>query len=372
MNKQTPHRWFAAVLLALTLSVTARATPAATLNNADAQTSSIAAVNALPASDGVILFNIERILQEALPRIVPWKIVAELNSINDYLWLQSGIDPRQIKSLAIGFRTPKLITSRVLPDYYFILDGTFNPEKLVQTLRESKAGQFHEEQYKGRSIYLFDLDLILGAPPQESFPSFLRGTSLAFIDARTLVIGGLTDVQRTIDASDGQGRINARLVNLATLTPDALISFAALGEKAKDPNLLPINRQTSDELIQALASIDQFSGALTMKRDSFEFLLFARTGNSRQALALKDILLPLIRQAAATIPDKRLQGILDALEVSTQENVLRARTEISLSLVATLIKEMEAPPAKSNKAKGRRQKLSPKSKVQSPKSKHRS
>lgn len=366
MNKQTSHLWFAAVLLALTLNVTALATPTAKRSNTNAQSSSVAAVNALPTSDGVVLFNVERILQEALPRLMPRESVTELSSINDFLWLETGIDPRQVRSLAIGFRTPKQITSRILPEYYFILDGTFNAEKLLQRLREAKAGQFREEQYKGRSIYLFDLDLILGAPsPLELLPSFLRGVSLAFIDAHTLVVGGLTNVQRTIDASDGQGRINPRLVNLATQTPDALISFAALGEKAKDPDLLTINWQTSDELMEVLASIDQFSGALTMKPDSFEFLLYARTGNSRQAQALKDILLPLVRQAAASIPDKRLHGILDALEVSTEENVLHARTEISLSLVATLIKEMEAPPAK--KAKGR-----PKSKVAKPKSRRRS
>lgn len=373
MNKQTSRTFFAAILLVLMLSVTALATPTATQSIASAQASSVAAVNALPASDGVILFNIERILQEALPRVMSREAVAELNSINDFLWLETGIDPRQVRSLVIGFRTPKLITSRILPEYYFILDGTFNAEKLLQRLREAKAGQFREEQYKGRSIYLFDLDLILGAPsPLELFPSFLRGVSLAFIDAHTLVVVGLTNVQRTIDASDGQGRINTRLVKLATQTPDALISFAALGEKAKDPDLLTINWQTSDELIEVLASIDQFSGALTMKPDSFEFLLYARTGNSRQAQALKDILLPLVRQAAASIPDQRLHGILDALEVSTEENVLHARTEIPLSLVSTLIKEMEAAPAKSGKAKGKRQRLSPKHKGQRPKSRHRS
>lgn len=354
MKKRTSHTSLALVFSSLILSATLFSSPTAAQSGGSAPASMMEAVNALPASDGVVLVNVQRLLREALPRVLPPEEIAELNLLGEGARLQTGVDLQRLESIAVGIRTQKLITSRRLPEYCFVLKGAFDSAQLLKTLRESGAGKFREEQYRGRSIYFFDLDLILGVPPAAAFPPFLRGVALSILDERTLVIGGHADVQRTVDAAEGQGRINPQLVKLATSAPGALISIAALGLKTKDPTLITTNWQTSDELTQALESIDQLSASLTMKAGSFEFLLLARTGNSRQAELLKNILLPLIHQAASTIKDARLRDIVDTLQVNTESNTLHARTEIPQALLATLVKEAVAPPPTSINAQQQR------------------
>ena len=345
MNKQTSHILFAAILSAFMLHATALRSSTAAQKSAGAPAAALEAVGALPVSDGVLLLNTQPLLQTALPRVLLPEDIDEINSLSDFYRAHIGVDPRQLKSVAIGFRSQKGIISRALPDYYATLKGAFDRQQITIALRAAAPHSLREEEYNGRHIYVFDLDEIFGVPGAgRGLPWLISGFSLAVLDDSTLALGNLINVRRTIDASDGQGRINAQLVRLATLTPDALISVAALGNKVRDPALTPINQQTADEVTRALEAIDQFSAALTMRREVFELLLFVRTSNARQTQTLKDVLLPLIQQLGGAIRDERLRAILNALEVSTEDNVLHARTEIPQALVATLIKESQAPP----------------------------
>jgi hypothetical protein len=373
MNKQTAQLLFALVLSALMLNATAHTSPIAAQPLAPAPSSPFEAVGALPASDGVFLVNVQGLLQKAVPRVLPPEAISELDMMSEFLRAQAGIDVRRLNSIAVGFRVLRFITSRTLPEYYAVFKGAFNSELLVKALREADSGRLREEEYRGYRIYTFDLNAMLATPGMPPLPAFIRSLALVILDDTTLAVGSLDNVRRTIDASDGQGRINSELVKLATLAPDTLMSFSVLNIKAKDPGLMTTNWRAADELTQALESIDQLSASVTMKTEGFEFLLFARTGSARQAEVLRDLLLPLIRQTGGMISDARLRGVFDTLQMTTEENVLHARTEISQTLVATLIKESQATPAPPHIARRKRLKANvrKKSKVQSPRPKSR-
>jgi hypothetical protein len=368
MNKQAARLLFALLLSAFMLNATTSSIAAQ--GSVPAASASLEALGALPASDGVFVINVQALLQKAMPRVLPPEAVTELDSMGEFLRAQIGVDLRRLSSVAIGFRMLPFITSRQLPEYYAVLKGAFNSELLVKALRKSNSKALREEEYRDYRIYVFDLDAILGAPGAP-VPSLFRGLALVILNDTTLAVGSLDNVRRTIDASDGQARINSQLVKLATLSPDALITFAAINLKAKDPGLMTTRWHTADELTQALEAIDQLSASLTMKTEGFEFLLFARTGSARQAEVLKDLLLPLIRRSADSIPDARLRVVVEALQVTTEDNVLHARAEISQTLVATLIKESQATPPPPHIARRKRLKanIRKKSKVQGQKSK---
>ena len=107
-----------------------------------APSSTSAPLNLLPPSDLVAFVNVNRLINDAAPKVMadnPAKL-AEFNAALDKLKMQTGLDARSFSSVALGLRyqhpTPGITTA----DTVAIISGTFNASALVAAGRLASKG----------------------------------------------------------------------------------------------------------------------------------------------------------------------------------------------------------------------------------------
>ena len=158
-------------------------------------------LSSLPPSDAVALINVNRVLDEALPKLLaenPAKL-ADVTSELAKFKTQTGLDPRSFDQIALGlnYKYPRegitTISTAVLAR------GTFNAGAIVAAGRLAANGKYAEQKYQGKTIYLFSLDQqirLLGL-----WNLNVRDLAVTAVDGNTLALGGLGGVQ-LVDLSE--------------------------------------------------------------------------------------------------------------------------------------------------------------------------
>ncbi|HEX8746917.1 MAG TPA: hypothetical protein VF717_06930 [Pyrinomonadaceae bacterium] len=344
MNKRIFSSFIAVVLLSL---VAVGGAPEA---RAQARTTGTASAPAaqdpltmLPASDGVLVADVRRVLNEALPRAFsadPAKL-AQINADIDRFKTRTGVDLRSVDRMAIGTRFQQ-VGQATRMETVAIARGTFRADIIVAAGRLAAKDKYRTEKYAGRNIYIFTLD-----EQMKLFGLFnmkLTDIAVSVMDTHTLAIGQLSRVREAIDASAGKSRVGAELVQLATRTPTALIGFGANVPAATIRDLGGIGLD-SDEISKNIASIRQLYGAIGMTGTGFDMQAVARTEDAQSAKSLndtitgaKEFISPLVSQFMRNeAKAKLLRNALDSLKVSTAGNELQLRLEVAQSDLATLV-----------------------------------
>jgi hypothetical protein len=296
------------------------------------------ALAALPASDAVMLIDIKRLLNDAVPRVLandPVRL-ARLNAHVEQFKAQYGFDVRSFEQIAVGLRFQSPRAGVTTTDMIAIVHGTFNSGALLAAGRLAAKGKYKEEKYKDSTIYIFDVNdkVKMGG----LFDMNVKQLAVAALDANTLVFGEPDGVRSTIGGSNARKRINTELIQLAMRNPNAFISFGAnvpaSATQGKDFG--------NDEINKNLASIRQAYGALGLTPDGVDLTAIARTDRADQAKALGDTLSALKQFGGMFVsqlpPDKgkMAQAAIDSLSITTAGN----ETQIKLALAQAAINEL--------------------------------
>lgn len=350
VNKKV-YALFLAIICALTaITLTGGAqTKPATQNTAGVSASSVAPLNLLPASDVVAFVDVKRLLNEAAPKVLadsPAKL-AEFNADIDQLKTRTGIDARSFDRIAVGMRYTHPSAGVTKADTVVVARGSFNAGALLAAGRVASKGKYQEQDYKGTTVYLFDLKGQTPAVP--GMPLKISELAAAALDTNTLVIGELAAVRATLDAGRGEGRVNNDLVQLASRTPNAIMGFSA-NVPAGLTNGLDVN---NDEIARILGTIRQAYGAVGTTQNGFDMLMVARTEKADQARSLSETLTALKQFGGLVIPQlpadlgKVAQNTLDSLKISAEGTDASIRVEVLQSDISTLMRAFRpkiAPP----------------------------
>lgn len=247
----------------------------------------VALLQALPASDGVLFVDLKRVLHEALPTVLASepKRLAQINAQLDRFKQQTGLDPRSFERVAVGFRlTPA--NGGFNADPLVLVNGSFNAGALIAAGKLTQQGKYQEEDYKGRKLYRFPLGeevSLLGLN--------LKGKELAVMekDANTLVFGEAAMLRTAVDEGlDKAAPINAEAIALATRNPNALIG---LGGNVPAEGIKSLGLDTeNDEIGKTIATIRQAAGAVTLTERGANIALAARAEKDEEAKNLTDTL----------------------------------------------------------------------------------
>jgi len=294
----------------------------------------------LPASDAVVFVDLRRLLSDAIPRALasdPAKL-AEVNADIEQFKTRTGIDPRAFDRLAVGARLASLPDGKLKIDHAVaIAHGTFDPGALVAAGRLAANGQYTEQKFGGKSIYVFR--------PQDRIKLFgllsVRASELALtvLDANTLAIGEPEAVRAAINAQAGRGRVSAEMVTLARQNPNAIIGFGGRVPAAATKDLDLGNAEIS----RSVASIRQFYGSLGTTPDGFDLLTVLRTLSARDAQSLGDTITALKQFAPlllARLPGERgrvAQKAIDSLRVTAQGPEVQLRLAVPQTDIAALV-----------------------------------
>jgi hypothetical protein len=295
-------------------------------------------LTALPVSDAVLTVDVQRLFKEALPRVYanePAKL-AEVNADIEAFKARTGLDPRAFERVAVGVNAVELPSGRVKLAPVAIARGSFNAAALAAAGRIAAQGKYQEQQYRGKTIYLFSLD------EQVKFLN-LRWAELAVVvlDQNTLAFGQPERVRAAVDASGGRtARVANDVVALAQHDPNAIIGLGGNMPAA-------LTRQLgflSPEISRSVASIRQFYGTVSTSAGGFEMLTVLRTGSAADARNLSEtvdglkMLAPLGMARMRADKAKLVQQLIENTKVTTQGSDVQIRLDLADANVATLVR----------------------------------
>lgn len=319
-----------------------RTTPVAAANSAATTSDPLAA---LPAADGVMFVDMNRVLNEAMPRLLagnPARL-AQANADLDNFKQRTGIDPRSIERLAVGTRYTNPSPNVTKLDTVAVARGRFSAGTIIAAGRLAAKGKYAEQQHAGRTLYVFTLD------EQIKMFGLLKMSvgelAITALDANTLAFGKPDIVRATVDAARGRrsSAPNAALMQLANRTPGALVGFGG-----NIPAGLLANVDLGNpEINRSLAAVRQASGSLGMTDTNYELLMTARTTDARAAANLNETidaargLAGLLATGLSGDRGRLARHALDSLRVSVENTDVNIRVALANADVETLLRGLK-------------------------------
>jgi hypothetical protein len=288
-------------------------------------------LESLPTSDAVAQIRMQRLLNEAMPRILannPTKL-AEANANIERFKTRTGLDPRMFEQIAIGVRFTYPTEGVTKLQTAALARGSFSAGALVAAGQIAANGSYREEKYQGKTIYVFNLNeaiRVFGL-----FDISIRELAVAPLDKNTLALGDPTNVRSAIDAYTGRAGANKELIALASRDPNAIIGFGCNLSKQLVDNLDIGNAPIKDDLSQ----LRQAYGSVNTDEKDVEIFIAARATTTEAAKSLGDTL-ELLKQLGGAFVG-RLSGAkgvlaksaLSNLKIATQANELQLRTAVA-------------------------------------------
>jgi hypothetical protein len=293
----------------------------------------------LPASDGIALIDVRRLLNETMPRILagdPAKL-AQANAEVDKFKTRTGIDPRAFDRVVMGTRftypSPRVTKLETVA----IAHGTFDARALTAAARIAANGKYREEKYRGATISIITVNdqiKLFGV-----WDMRISDLAVCALDANSLAIGSVSTVRAAIDAGKS-GKASAELAALAARDPKAVLGFGANLPKELMTNLSVGN----DTIAKDASSIRQVYGSIGSTETDVSLMLVARTDSADAANNLNDTVTGLKQLGGLFIgrmaPDRKAlaQAALDNLKITTRGTELEIRTQVAAANLASVIK----------------------------------
>ncbi|MCA1591666.1 MAG: hypothetical protein LC754_03250 [Acidobacteria bacterium] len=354
---------FARLLLLPLAALFALASVASAQGLVDAQRTR-SALSTFPDSQAVLFFNVQRIIREALPRVVPpaelQKHLAEARKV--------GFDPNSLEYVIIGVRLADTLAPGVVPDFVVLVkgNGDFNADALLALARlgiSTQGMQSTQETYGSKTINLVKLNKDAATDdkttPPKKFP--LNEIAATALDANTLVIGVPGYVRAAIDAAGGgQGRLDAGLVDLSMRNPTALSSLTVVVPETLPGYLQKMGAPTNEEINKIIGWLKRVSLSTGMTALDFNFRAAIQLDNAEHASALSGIVRMGLMAAENAIGEdlKKKRGhqaeaqaamlALRSFTNTTQGDVVLLGTSVPQKTVAALVKQNTSPPPAQN------------------------
>ncbi|MDT4955998.1 MAG: hypothetical protein QOJ02_4136 [Acidobacteriota bacterium] len=382
--------YFSFLAFALTLAMTVAFVVGHSSRTSAASTNA-AALSALPASDFIISIDVQRALNETLPSLLSGNpaLLAKLNAHLQEFEQKTGISPRVFETVAIGSNLIHPASSgRRDAGSVIIVRGSFKAAEMLDTAFASakKECQFEkeEQQYEGKTIFLIgtvrcskdagkDAAPAVQSPPsgsgvgfgpgKDSKPSSLEVSAtqhsirmdaaisstdkfaVSALDSNTIAVGSPESVRAAIDASMGRNRVDDELVQLATQTPNAVVSYSG-----RIPRSAPVkanSHSVENPFAKYFDSIREFYGSFNVNGGDAESSVTLRTENADEARDISQAINALKGLAFFGLGQStgRDAGAFDAfatalkgMSVTAQDNEVRIDAKIPQASLAPLMR----------------------------------
>ncbi len=294
----------------------------------------------LPASDGIALIDVRRMLNETVPRIMAGDQakLAQANAEIDKFKTRTGIDPRAFDRVVLGMRYTYPSAKVTKLETVAIAHGTFNAKALAAAARIAANGTYREEKYRGATIMIVTINdrmKLLGL-----WDIKFNDLAVCALDPNSLAIGTLPNVRAAIEAGQRGSRANGDLLSLATRDPKAVIGFGA----NLPPELMTNLGVGNDTIAKDASSIRQVFGSIGSSESDVSLMLVARTDSAAAANNLNDTVTGLKQLGGLFIgrmePARKAlaQSALDNLKIITRGTEVEIRTQVAAANLASVIK----------------------------------
>jgi hypothetical protein len=252
-------------------------------------------VTLLPASDGIILFDSKRFLNESLPSVLSANqpMLSEIMLKLNETAARTGIDLRKFDEIAVGVNIKQVAPGNTDFDPVAIASGDINAGALLAVAKLASSGTYREEKVAGRPVYVFAAKDVMqktsgvtvtnskiAAAVDKAIRGLTDEVAVAAYDQGSVVLGSFARVKETLEARTHPG---ADLTSLLSKNPTAILNFAAKTPEGLD-GMLPLGK---DMLGDNLRSIQHVSGSLDIAATGATLAMAARTAKPEQAASLR-------------------------------------------------------------------------------------
>ncbi|HQZ98231.1 MAG TPA: hypothetical protein PLP21_18070 [Pyrinomonadaceae bacterium] len=278
-------------------------------------------VNLLPASDGVVVFDSKRFVNDALPKILSANqpMLTEVMAKITEMETTTGIDLRKFDQVTVGVAIKTVSAKEYDYEPVALANGDINAGALIAVAKLASKGTYREENIGDKTVFVFTPKDVLQKAQKpanskvadlmdQALKGLTKEVAVTALDKNTIAIGSVPRIRETIA---GGTRLGADVTSLLSVKETSVMSFAvkAPGGLSK---MVPLD---NDELGANLDSIDYLSGSLDVAVAGTSLFVSARTKKAAQAQSLKDSLDGLKMVGGAIFggskrPDQQIYGRL--------------------------------------------------------------
>lgn len=300
----------------------------------------LASFASLPEAETLIFINTKRILNEALPKVLPEKDVTNMRQAFTDLKQLVGVDLSQIDYVLLAMRYPKPSASLdfVPPEFMILASGDLSAESLILLSRLATEGKLRDETYQHKTIALFTIESIAREAQKNPILKSLSEVAMVSLNANTIAIGTEGYLKAAIDADQGTRRISEESINSLLRDPNALISVAGSPLTSFRKSFGLLGTEATPRQSTCDSKFGDFYAALTMNGTNFMIQGALHADNPDTAKIINSLITGLIRQAAGAIPDPQAQSVLKAVSLSPEGDEVVLRANIAEQTVRDFIK----------------------------------
>jgi hypothetical protein len=301
-------------------------------------------LSSLPDADLVVYMNPAKIVNEAMPKLVPAKQLTDLNNSLDQLKKMLSVDPRKMSYIALAARMRKPVGAEPvpLPEYLLVIKGGVGAGTLMGLLQ--LGGQnVHTEKYGSHDLYTYTVKDIAKKSEQLPLLGSYAEFGLTILHDDMYVAGTTGFVKAAIDADEGRGRLKPQLAQSIVRDPENLISISGslLTGLARSIALIDSARPGAWD---CLNSFGQGYLALRQTESGLRITGALNGDNPETAGILKNMITFLLKQAESFVPDPEMKTVLQALHVSVEGNEIVGSGDISQTTINSWLEKKTPPP----------------------------
>ena len=299
-----------------------------------------AALASLPEADTLIYINPRRILNDALPRVLPASDLAELRKGLEDVKKDAGVDLSNLDYVVVAmrFRKPAADLSFTPPEVMAVASGDLSADSLMTMVQLALQEKAREETHGARKIAIMRIDPIAEAAEKNPLLKSFSEIGFTALNTNTIAVGTVGYVKAAVDAANGEGRIANSAITSLVRDPNALISAAGspLAAFAKSFGLLGTQETPRDPRCET--SFGNFYAAVTQQGNAFDIRGAMNADNPDTAKIINGLLMGLMQTASASLSEKE-RGVLAGIKLSSNESEVVISGSIPEATIAELIKQ---------------------------------
>jgi hypothetical protein len=304
-----------------------------------------ASLTNLPETDTLIYINPQRILNEAAPRILSEKDLADLRKTLADVNQFAGVDPTKAEFivLAVRSRKPAADLNFAPPQLMAVAGGDFSADSLVNLAKMASDGKLREEKYGTKTLWLMTIDPLVKEAEKNPFLRSFTEMGIVALNANTIAVGSPGYLRAAVDAGEGNGRISAESLNSLLRDPSVLISVAGRPFDSFAKSIGLLGTETTPRAAKCDSNLGDFYAALTM--DAANFMLRGAMGadNPDTAKVLNNLANGLWRHAMSYMPDKAGQTVMSNVKFSPTDNEVVLSADFPQQMVIDFMKSQMQP-----------------------------
>ncbi len=309
----------------------------------------------LPEADLLIYISPQRTLNDLLPKVMPAKDVAEMQSGFAEMKKAVGVDPATIEYLviAVRFNRPTGDLGFVAPDVMAIAGGDFSSESLLSLAQLTLQDKLLSEKHGSKTISFMQIEPIaIEAQKNPVLKPYVNVAAVA-LSPNSLAIGNYGYIKAAADAAEGTGaRIKAETIQSLMRDPNVLMaatgapwtsfarSFGLLGTVLA-PREGRFDSNFGNFYVSAVISGSNYSMRGAMNADNPDTAKII--ANLLTSLMKTEDFQTGFKSGISQIPEKAALAVLQSFKLTARESEVVLEVDFPLEALADFIREQSKP-----------------------------